>query len=481
MTVYDAHPDMVSLYQEWSPSERTTDIQFGPGMSQLLLAGWLVACAIGAAFIVFFKVPLLGIGFIAVPSLIGMILKPSFALSLWMLILPSGTAVSLVERFTLNKMIGLTVAFCFFFNIMISRPTLRVNKAALWAGLGYIGWVLLALLAVQDYDLITQLVSRLQLAVLLLIAYWILRTNTRSAFHWVLRSYVIGTLGTIALAIVTGTAIQAMDESQGRFTATAGGSINANILSALVAMAFLTSVYLFLVDRRLLWRIGYVAGLIFLTVTLFKTGSRGSVVGLGAALVVAFLGKQLMTNIRYLLAAVLVLSLFAGLGYFLLSRGKIDEAVSSRLTNVQYARDSLDQRMEYNKTALKAGLKYPFGTGYYGWFNRTNSPKYPHNELMFSMGVYGLPAALLYLLFLYTLFRLIRRIPPSSEKLFAKAIFTFLVLIGLKGYYMTQKFYWIYIAVILVCELFGHIQWQEIHNSSDFSEETGYEDIGSCQ
>jgi hypothetical protein len=97
--------------------------------------------------------------------------------------------------------------------------------------------------------------TQFQLLVLILIVYWILETNYEGTFRWALRSYVLGMLGTIVLAIKTGAAIRAVQETRDvRFSATLGHAIDANMLAALAALAFLSAIYLFARDRSLFWR-----------------------------------------------------------------------------------------------------------------------------------------------------------------------------------------------------------------------------------
>jgi hypothetical protein len=49
----------------------------------------------------------------------------------------------------------------------------------------------------------------------------------------------------------------------------------------------------------------------------------------------------------------------------------------------------------------------------------------------------------------------VKKIPTKFEKFYAKAILIFLILIGLKGMYVSEKFYWVFWAIVMVCEKFG--------------------------
>ena len=82
------------------PGERTSDIQFPPAMNTLLLAVWLALCAVGLGVIVLAKNPIAGAAVIALPTFAGMLIKPTFALCVLMLILPTGAGVGLGQAFS---------------------------------------------------------------------------------------------------------------------------------------------------------------------------------------------------------------------------------------------------------------------------------------------------------------------------------------------------------------------------------------------
>ncbi|MHC4494869.1 MAG: hypothetical protein ACYSYM_03485, partial [Planctomycetota bacterium] len=208
--------------------ERTSDIQLPPAINVLLFAGWLVMSLIG--FAVIFKNPVVGAVIIAVPTFIGMVIKPTFGLCIMMLVLPTGAGIGYGKFFSLDRGVGIALAVSFAMNLLITRPGLRIGNKALWVMVLYTLWVCLASLAGPYLGLeLVRASTQVQLLALIFIVYWILQTNGEKTFRWASRAYVIGTLGTIALTFITGSAIRAMEDSpEHRYAATLGEATDAN-------------------------------------------------------------------------------------------------------------------------------------------------------------------------------------------------------------------------------------------------------------
>ncbi len=240
----------------YEPQERTSDIQFAPAMNTMLLAAWLVICAIGFGIIFLAKNPIAGAAVIAIPTFVGMVIKPTFALCILMLVLPTGAGVGLQEAFSLDRAVGLAVALGFFLNVLLTRPGLRVRHKALWVAAGLSVWIgVSSLIQPHLTEELPRAFTQFQLVLLILIVYWILETNNENTFRWALRCYIVGMVGSVAVAMKSGQAIRAVQETRDvRYSATLGQAIDANMLSALIAIAFLSAIYLFARDRSLFWR-----------------------------------------------------------------------------------------------------------------------------------------------------------------------------------------------------------------------------------
>jgi O-antigen ligase len=110
------------------------------------------------------------------------------------------------------------------------------------------------------------------------------------------------------------------------------------------------------------------------------------------------------------------------------------------------------------KHAVDAALAWPAGTGYWGWFDRTGSLIWPHNDFFFSLGIYGIPGAALFTAFVVLLMRTVKRTPLTLEKLYARAVLTFLLVMGLNIKQLSAKYYWVFLAFVLAAERIAHRQ-----------------------
>jgi hypothetical protein len=472
-TTYINEVDADGLLEEIE--ERTSDIQFPPAMNCLLLAVWLVICAIGFGVIFLAHNVFAGIAIIAAPTFVGMVLKPTFALCLLMMILPTGAGVGYGEAFSLDRGMGVAVAVSFFLNVLLTRPGLRIRHRALWVAATLCLWIGCVSLA-QPYLAmeVMRAFTQLQLLILLLLVYWILETNDESTFRWALRSYVVGMIGTIILAIKTGAAIRAVQETRDpRFSATLGHAIDANMLAALAAIAFLSAIYLFARDRSVFWRAIYLVAMLFLPVMMLRIGSRGGLVALAFTMLSPLLFVRQVVRrpalAAMLLLAIVLASVSAGL---LIKQQGLATSVVERLTSIQRAQQAVEFRMTAVKNAWNAVLLRPAGTGYYSWFERTGSEIWPHNDFFFSLGVYGIPAAILFTVFVVLLMLTVKRTPLTLEKLYSRAVLTYLLVMGLNIKQLSAKYYWAFLGFVLAAERLG---WWHAEPTEEITEEADEE------
>jgi len=461
--------DGLLLYE---PEERTSDIQLPSAMNFFLLMVWLVICAVGLAVIFLARNAVAGAAIIAVPTFVGMVIKPTFALCILMLVLPTGAGVGYRQAFSLDRGVGIAVALSFFLNVLLTRPGLRVRHKALWMAGALSTWIFFDSLAQPYMSLeVRRAFTQFQLVALILIVYWILETNYEGTFRWALRSYVVGMVGTTVLAIKTGAAIRAMHETRdGRYAATLGSAIDANMLAALTAIAFLSALYLFARDHSFWWRLVYLVGILFLPVMLIRIGSRGGLVALAFTVLSPLLFVRQVVRrpalVALLLVAILIASLSAGL---LIKQQGLDSSVAERLTDVHRAKEALGFRMQAARNAVRAITVRPAGTGYYSWFERSGSQIWPHNDFFFALGVYGIPGAALFVAFAVLLMWTVRRTPLTVEKLYARAVLTFLLVMGLNIKQLSAKYYWVFLAYVLAAERLG---WWRAEAAGELAEET---------
>jgi hypothetical protein len=409
-----------------------------------------------------------------------MLIKPTFALCTLMLVLPTGAGVGFRQSFSLDRGVGLAMAAAFLLNVLVTRPPVRIRHKAIWVAAGLCVWIGFISLA-QPYLSMEMMraFTQFQLLVLIVIVYWILETNYEDTFHWALRSYVVGMVGTTILALKTGAAIRAMQETgEARYAATLGRAIDANMLAALTALAFLSAIYLLVRDRNLLWRGVYLVAIIFLPIMMLKIGSRGGLVALAFTLLSPLLFlRQVMrrpTVAMLLLAVILLASISAGL---LINQHGLDSSVAERLTDVQRAKKALAFRMEAVRDAVSAVIVRPTGTGYWSWFERTGSAIWPHNDFFFALGVYGVPGAVLFGVFVILLMQTVKRMPLTLEKLYARAVLTFLLVMGLNIKQVSAKYYWVFLAFVLAAERLSFARSEDdeepIDESYEITPDTG--------
>jgi hypothetical protein len=461
---YASAIDESDLLEE--PQDRTSDIPLGPAVSYLLLVAWLILCAVGLGVVVLARNPVAGAVVVAIPTFVGMVIKPTFALCILMLVLPTGAGVAWQQAFSLDRAVGLAVALSFILNVLLTRPGLQIRHKALWVAAGLSLWIgLTSLVQPHLAEELQRAFTQFQLVLLIVIVYWILETNDENTFRWALRCYTLGMVGSVAVAIKSGQAIRAVQETRDvRYAATLGHAIDANMLSALIAIAFLSAIYLFARDRSLFWRAIYFVALVFLPVMMLRTGSRGGLVALAFTLLSPLLFVRQVLRRPALAALLLTVILLASLSAGLLVKEQgLASSVAQRLTDVGYAKQSLAFRAEALRSAVDAVLVWPMGTGYVSWFERTGSPIWPHNDFFFSLGVYGIPGAVLFAAFAILLMLTVKRTPLTVEKLYARAVLTFLLVMGLNIKQVSAKYYWVFLAFVLAAERlgWGHVEPQE--------------------
>ena len=435
--------------------ERTSDIQLPPAINILLLAIWAVICLIGFAVIFLGKNTAAGIVIIAVPTFIGMVIKPTFALCIMMLVLPTGAGIGARGDFSLDRGVGIAVAISFALNLLITRPRLRIANKALWVIVLYTIWVFLVSLAAPYLGPeLRRAFTQVQLLALVFIVYWILQTNDAKTFRWALRAYVLGTLGTITLAFVTGAAIRAIEETpEARYAATLGEVIDANMLAGLTSLAFLAAIYLFARDKKILWRIVYLAAMLVLPMMLLRIGSRGALIAIAFTILspLLFLRQVLRRPALAVLILAVILLASASTG-LVVKTGGLESGVTERLTDIHRAKQAVSYRMVPIKQAIRCAVRKPTGTSYFGWFENSGLLILPHNDFFFALGLYGIPAAGLFAFFVIMMMLTVKRTPLGWEKLYARAVLTFLLVMGLNVGQLYQKHFWVFLAFIMAGE-----------------------------
>ena len=458
----------------YEPSERPSNISLPPGMSYLLFGAWGGICLVGFALIFLMKLPVIGTVIIAAPTFLIMVLRPTFALCIMMLILPTGSGVAAGTVFSLDRGVAIAIALSFLFNLMISQPTLRIRNKALWIQVGYTGWILLISLTspVLGEEMLAAFTA-VQMLGFAFIVYWIIETNGKNDFRWVLRSYVVGALATTVITHITGAAIESMEqfERSGRYTATLGRFIDANMLSVLIGLAILTAVYLIITDRSFFFRFIYLIAIMLLPVMMIKTGSRGGLIALFVTFTSPLLFLRQVLR-RPILAIALFLSMImaAAMIGFLLEHSTIGIRAQERLTDKADFQKGFEIRKQLVLDGVNSVLSNPMGTTRLGWF--VSHKTVPHNDFVYTLAMYGIPGATFFATFIIMAISTVKRIPLGTEKLYARAIVTFLLVAGLSLGQTFAKYYWIFMVIAITCE---RIAWLKSQNSEYIESQTDEE------
>lgn len=465
--MYTAYANEISdEYPYYDQAERTPNIQLPPIVGALLLTIWAIFCLAGLGTVFLAKQPIIGAAIIGIPTFIGMVLRPGFALCVMMLVLPTGAGIAYGEMFSLDRGVGIVLAVSFAINAIVARPGLQMRNKALWALMLYTLWIILASLAgpYLSFEL-RRAFTQLQLFILFLITYWILETSNPKTLTWVLRSYVLGTLATIALALATGAAIRAVQETgEARYAATLGRAIDANMLGALTAMAFLAAIYLLARDKSKIWRILYLAAILFLPMMMLRIGSRGAIVALALTMLSPLIFIRQVVRRPALAVLLVTVVIIASLSASFLARDGLEQSVARRLTDVGYAKESISVRMQPIKKAVEAAVTRPTGTSYYGWFERAQIHMLPHSDFFLVLGCYGIPGAVLFALIIILMILTIRRMPLGLEKLYARSLLIFLIVMGLTIGQVFKKYYWVFLAVALAAE---RLSWFYVQDTDE--------------
>lgn len=439
----------------YEPPERTSDIQLPGAINLLLLAIWAAICLIGFVVIFLSKRPIAGTVIIAVPTFIGMVIKPTFALCTMMLVMPTGMGVAYRRIFSLERGLGMAVAASFALNLLISRPRLRIGNRALWVIIIYTIWVFLRTLGGPYVRLeLVRAFTQVQLLVLTFIVYWILETNSEKTFRWALRSYIVGALGTIAITFITGAAMRSLVERpEERYRATLGALADPNVLAVLMGLAFLAAVYLIVRDRGLFWKPIYLVTILFMPIMMIRTGSRGALIAMVFTLMLPLLFvRQVSQKPVSAFLVFVVIILVSGSAAFLVRTRGLEEGVSVRLTDIQRVREAVGYRMYLIRTAIQTALRRPAGTTHTGWYEMAGTYSDIHNDLFYALGVYGIPGFLLIACLMIMMMFSVKRIPLGIEKLYARAVLTFLLVTGLNIGQLFHKHFWVFLVFVMASD-----------------------------
>jgi len=429
---------------------RTLDLQM-PSMINNMFIGLWVICLLAALAIISRGYVFLGILIVGIPTFIGMVLKPTFALSMVVFVLPIGAGYGIKGMVSLDRFVGIALAVSFLLNAMLTRPKFKLSHFFLLVQIIFVFWIAMNLLRtpVLAYEL-RLIFTQIQLLAFSLIIYWIFQNSDNKTYIWVLRSYIAGAMGSIFLTVITGASMSS--DINARFAGTGELDVDPNTMCILMALGVFTSLYLMVRDKSLLWRLFYLAAIVCLPIMMVRTGSRGGAVAFIATILSPLLFmRQMVKKPALYLALIFAAVIMAGAVRYVMKAQLVEESVAERYSDVGHAQNALEYRLSLIQDAIKEVLKNPLGTTFGGWWVK-GAKHIAHNDFFHLLGTCGYAGAMLFVLLLISVLQTVRHIPPSIEKVYARSIVIFLIIAGMDIFTCFDKYFWIFMMIAISAE-----------------------------
>ena len=369
---------------------RTLDLQLPKAIDSAFLGVWLLCLLVALAIMIVKKNMFLGFLIVGIPTFIGMVLKPTFALSMVMLVLPIGAGYGIKGAVSLDRFVGIALAVSFLLNIMLTHPRFKLSHLFLFVQMAFVFWIAMNLLRapVLAYEL-QRVFTQIQMLGLTLITYWILQNSTGKTYIWVLRSYIAGALGSILLAVITGASMSS--DINARFAGTGEFDIDANMMCILMALGVFTSLYLMVRDKSLLWRLFYLAAIVCLPIMMVRTGSRGGAIAFAATILSPLLFvRQMVKKPTLYLVLIFAIVIIGGVVRYIMKSYSVEEAVAERYSDVGRAYSAFAYRFSLIQDAVKEVSRNPLGATFGGWFVK-GAEHIVHNDFFQLLGTCGYP------------------------------------------------------------------------------------------
>jgi len=449
------YPQKAVFYEgsniEFGQDARTLDLQLPKIIGGMFLGLWFL-CLLIALVIIGRGDIFLGVLIVGIPTFIGMVLKPTFALAMVVLVLPIGAGFGVEGILSLDRSIGIALVVSFLLNVMLSRPRFKLSHSFLLIQMASVFWIAMNLLRTPVLSLeLTLVFTQIQLLALSLITYWIFQNSNDKTYIWVLRSYVVGTVGSILIGVIKG--VSMTETVSGRYEGAGEIRMDSNALCVLIGLGVITSLYLLVRDKSLLWRLFYLAAIAYLPIMMIKTGSRGIMLAfiataLSPLLFIRQMGRKPTLYLVLIFAAVIMAG---AVRYGIKTQSVEEESITSRYSDVGGAQNAFEYRLSLVKGAIEDVLNNPLGITFGGWLVR-RVRSIVHNNFFHLLSTCGYPGALLYVWLLISALRTIWHIPMSIEKIYARSVVIFLIIAGMDIFTFFDKSFWIFMIVAICAE-----------------------------
>jgi O-antigen ligase len=299
-----------------------------------------------------------------------------------------------------------------------------------------------------------------------LVAIYVLIINyCRSQRHWniITLSFAAGAVISATATILLGSTYKGLDTDSARTTLSE--EFNPNYLSSMLGTGIILIFY-HLYKTRYNWlKVLFLLATIPLIYAIIRAQSRGVWIGLPAALLVSLLLTT--RNLQLIRKIVVVITVLIGIIASAYYAGIIDEAVTKRYKTISSRGTSITT--EGRADIWKVGLEmikdtFPLGVGFKNYkavFHKyaPNTNVYmeaykvqkgrdPHNTFLGVLVETGLVGFILFMGIFVHLFKRIWRIEDLFIRLVQMWLFTFLILISLKGTINFTPWFWIILAYI---------------------------------
>jgi len=426
--------------------------QASKGIWFIFLPFWGICCLAGVILATVTGQVLLGALVAGVPTLVGVAISPVFALSCITLMLPLGGALTYQGFFTGDRAVGAVAALGILANCLATGKGIHLRGSPMIPWLLFTAWGTLSILWARQQDVaLIQATTLIQLCIWG-VAIWNGLGYGRSPI-WPFRCFVVGMVGTLAHAYMTGT-FQRMIRMGERLTLTATGgveTINPNTFAALLGLAFIVSIYLVLRDPAKWVRPGWACcGLVFPGIMILS-GSRGALLALGIAVGASALNVRSLRRSRAMLLGVpLAIAILVGGAMWSLRSGHLSKETMSRLTSSKKIGESYEDRVHLIKEGIATTMASPLlGTGLGNYMQVVSSARQvPHADLFNIAAELGVFAMLLYLWYVWKLAKAAFKTATVQEKWLVQTVLIFVVICGLKGAIYTSKFFWFFTIAI---------------------------------
>jgi hypothetical protein len=433
-------------------SPASQSVQTGKGIWYVFVPLWVICCLAGATLAIVTGQVFLGALVISVPTLIGVMGSPNFALCCIALMLPLGGALTYGGYFTGDRAVGAVAALGILAHCLVNGQGIRLRGSPMLPLFLLSAWGVFSIAWARE-----PIEAAVQAAALVQLCFWGVAIWNGLAYGrspiWPFRCFVIGMVGALAQAYMTGT-FQRMMHTGERLTlisTTGDETINPNTFAALLGLAFIVSIYLVLRDPTKWLRLGWIGcGLVFPGVMLLS-GSRGALLALGIAVGASILKvRSLLRSKAMFIGVPLALAILAGGAWWTLSSGYVNKKTMTRMTSSKEVSEAYSERLGLIRVGVSAVAARPFlGTGLGNYLHIVSDVKQvPHADL-FNLGAeLGVFAMLLYLWYLWKLAKASFKTATVQEKWLVQTVLLFVVICSLKGANYSSKFFWFFTIAV---------------------------------